>query len=352
MSRSLFPTLFFITTTLVVSAAEQKQDFLNTHIRVVTLEGGMRYAYTDMAPGHVTRRQLEYRATTSLRLQFQKSGASYIQTRAQTGSFQSAFDATAIGLSRQRSAFNVKSIYVGQKIGSDFELEAGGIEFEYGAGTEATYAANSGWMNGYRFRFNSRNGFWRPMKFSVTTGYIGDFLKPNFFSRATRMGDLNYIQVLAQKPLTDNLEASLEYDSIDGVGLSREALLWKQIPARFFDEAQLETNIRATDYVEVAWAATAKKHFFPRVKAQAGLRYTDIPRDFFVNHNGRAVLLNSSEIGLGKRGALLASAKPMPMLEAGMLVSRRLDTDPLNRRWRALGYVSYDLRDVANLLLK
>lgn len=352
MLRSSFATLLLVAATYPLSAAEQKLDFLNTHIRVVSLEGGMRYAYTDMAAGRVSRRQLEYRGTTTLRLQFQKSGASYLQARAQTGSFQSAFDATAVGLSRQRSAFNVKSLYVGQKIGSDYEFEAGGIEFEYGAGTEATYAANSGWMNGFRFRFHRHGGFWRSTKFNITTGYVGDFLKPNFFSRVARMGDLNYIQALAQKSLTDSVEASLEYDSIDGVGLSRQALLWKQIPARLFDEAQLETNIRATDYVEAAWAATARKHFLPRLKAQAGLRYTDLPRDFFVNHNGSTVLLNSSEIGLGKRGALLASAKPISRLEAGILVSRRLDTDPLNRRWRALGYVSYDLRDMANLLLK
>jgi hypothetical protein len=352
MLRSSFATLLLFAATSLLQAAEQKQDFLNTHIRVVALEGAMRYAYTDTAPGHVTRRQLEYRGTTTLRLQLQRSGATYLQARAQTGSFQSAFDATAIGLSRQRSAFNVKSLYVGQKIASDFELEAGGIEFEYGAGTEATYAANSGWMNGFRFRYNSHGGFWRSTKFSITTGYVGDFLKPNFFSRVARMGDLNYIQALAQKPITDIIEASIEYDSIDGVGLSRQALLWKQIPARIFDEAQLESNVRATDYVQAAWAATAKKHFFPRIKAQAGLRYTDIPRDYFVNRDGRVVLLNSSEIGLGKRGSLLASAKPTSRLEAGMLVSRRLDTDPINRRWRALGYISYDLRDVANLLLK
>jgi hypothetical protein len=352
MLRSLFATLLFIASVPVLSADEQKQDFLNTHIRIVTLEGAMRYAYTDMAPGHVTRRQLEYRGTTTLRLQFQKSGSTYVQTRAQTGSFQSPFDATSVGLSRQRSAFNVKSLYLGQKIGSDFEFEVGGIEFEYGAGTEATYAANSGWMNGYRLRFNSRGGFWSRAKFSLTTGYVGDFLGPNFFSRVARMGDLNYVQALAQKPVTDTMEASIAYESINGLGLSRQALLWKQIPARIFDEAQLESNVRATDYVEAAWAATARKHFFPRVKAQAGLRYTDIPRDFFVNRDGCAVLLNSSEIGLGKRGALLASAKPMSRLEAGMLVSRRLDNDPLNRRWRGLGYISYDLHDVANLLLK
>lgn len=332
--------------------ADANQSRWGRYVSVLSLEGAMRYAYTDMAQGSVARRQLEYRGTATMRLNLWETGASYVQARGQTGVFTSAFSATDLGLAPERSAFNIKSFFLGQRFGRHVEAEVGGIEYEYGMGTEATYAAASGWMSGYRARVRTSGRSWRPGKISFTAGYAGDFTKPNFFSRSSRMGDVNYFQLLAQKSLTENADLSTEFDFLDGIKMNRNAVLWKKIPAVVLDEAQVEGSIRASEYVELGWAATAKKHCFARMKGTMALRYSHIPRDFFVNHEGRVTMLNGGEIGLGKRGAVMASARPARNFELGFLVSRRLDADPLNKRWRAVGYASFDFRDLANQAFK
>ena len=93
----------------------------------------------------------------------------------------------------------MKSLFWGQKFGPHAEAQVGGIEFDRGAGSESTYADNDAFLVGYRMRLLGAGQGWQPEQFSVTVGHIGDFTRPNFFSRAHRLGEANYVQVLARK---------------------------------------------------------------------------------------------------------------------------------------------------------
>src|SRR5262249_48123066 len=153
--------------------------------------------YVDTDPGKVTLRDEFYKISTRVQVNLLGEGTTYLQARGESGrAFNASYDFTGLGLHDRFWSFNLKSLYLGQKIGRHLEAQAGGIEYDWGAGTEATYSDNDGWLEGYRLRYTG-SGRWLPGKVSVTVGFVGDFLQPNAFARLRRMGDENYVQLLA-----------------------------------------------------------------------------------------------------------------------------------------------------------
>ena len=172
-------------------------------------------------------RDLQLKSSLKLDIDLWKK-QTVVKLRAETGpTFISSWSYTGVGMQKRALSFNVKSIYLSQRIGDRLTAQAGSLEFDRGAGSEATYADNDGWMEGYRLAVMGwKSSTWRPDRMGVTVGYIGDFKMPNAFARLHRMGEPNYVQVIAGKLVGDRREVSAEFDSIQGISYFRPALRW------------------------------------------------------------------------------------------------------------------------------
>ena len=220
--------------------------FISRHVTFEVMDGDLHYRYTDAGPHQVLNRDLFYKLSTRLKINLWGDGKTYVALRGESGqNFQLSWDYTGAGMHQGRWSYNLKSLYVGQKIGSHLETQAGGIEYDRGAGTEATYADNDGWLEGYRLRYTTIGHRWVPDKVSITVGFVGDLFQPNEFARIHRMGDENYIQLLFQKQILKNGNASAEFFSIQGIRFERAAIRWKNVHAYLFDEIEAEQVVRA-----------------------------------------------------------------------------------------------------------
>ena len=311
------------------------------------------YAYTDLGPGQVVERDVVYKTANRFRVNLQSSGATFIEARVESGSsFTNPYNPSGFG-NDERFRLNVKSVYLQRSFGPAIQAEAGGLDYDYGAGTHLAYAAGDGWLTGYRLRILSSHskGSWRPNRITATVGYVGDFTRPNFFSRAYRMGDVNYIQLLAYKRFGEHFEGSAEGDRIAAIQFTRETVRFTRLRSRVVDTATTEATIRASNGTAVAWAVSLANTLDNRSWLHTGLIFSDVPASVF-SQNNQQFLLNWGEAGLGKRGGFLLRFVPTSNLNFGALVTRKLDSTANVARWRAVVSVSYQLSDLVNPIFR
>ncbi|MBZ5657560.1 MAG: hypothetical protein LAO56_20015 [Acidobacteriia bacterium] len=142
------------------AAAEHSEVTVSTpvstshRLQFLNAEVASRYVYQDVAAGQVAERDLAYRVTTTVRLNVISGGSTYFQMRGENGpAFDGGFQSTGVG-SPGTFNLNVKSLFIGQRFGSYVEAQAGGIEYDRGAGSDITYAAGEAWLTGYRLSVN------------------------------------------------------------------------------------------------------------------------------------------------------------------------------------------------------
>jgi hypothetical protein len=259
-------------------------------VRVLDLGFDARFNYMDREAGPVTDRSLQYRLRSRVRVDLRKDGSPFFVVRAETGKgFDNSWNNTGVGLGAAQSVVNVKSVALHQKFGHGIEAQAGGLDFDPGAGTDAVYASGDGHMTGYRSVFTgARAGL--PDRLSFTAGYVGDFDTPNFFSRA-RMDRVNYYQVLLERRLGESIRASAEVDSIRGVAFGRTAVEFRDL--WIFDRAVAEAVVRASGPILVACSSTLT-HDWSR-DWHSDLIYATLSPAFY-QANGRQILFSRVDI--------------------------------------------------------
>jgi len=331
--------------------APPPSNFLVRHLQFLGAETVERFRYIDKAPGKVTDRDLQYRISTRVQVNLLGDGATYVQARGETGrNFTAGYDYTGVGRNPAYWSFNVKSLFVGQKIGHHWEAQAGGIEYDWGAGTEATYADNDAWLEGYRMRYTGAGHGILPDKMSVTIGFVGDFLEPNAFERLHRMGDENYIQMLASKKLGKNREFSAEFDSLQGIRYSRDALHWSKLPLFVIDELSVEALTRASNDPGFGWFSSLYRTLDPKARFRMGVFYSDMPKGIFL-HGKATVLQNGDSYALGKRIGPTFRFSPVKNFDVTLFGSGRLDATP-GARYRGQVAVRYQFAGLLNRLLR
>jgi hypothetical protein len=333
------------------SGSEAQHGFLIRHIRIDQWELGSRYRYMDRLAGVVTDRDMQLKSSVKLRIGLWKKLTS-VNLRAETGSsFTSSWSCSGIGMQKQALAFNVKSLYLSQKLGKNLEAQVGGIEFDQGAGTEATYADNDGWLTGYRLGVSGwKKAKWSPDRVGVTVGYIGDFKMPNVFARLHRVAEPNYVQVIAAKKL-GRQQVSAEFDSIQRIEYFRPAIRIGGVLGPVIDEAMVEAVIRGNEGARAGWSATMNKRIGEPKRWTAYITVSDIPVETFRKGN-TDILLNGDSMALGKRVGTGIRFVPAANLELSIFGSRRLETTNLAPRWRGQFMVRYQLGDAINKALR
>jgi len=314
------------------------------------MDGITHFRYMDSGPGKVTARDEYYKISTRMQINLAGDGSTYLQARGESGrSFTASNDYTGMGLHERYWSFNLKSLYLGQKIGKHFEAQVGGVEFDRGAGTEATYADNDGWLEGYRLSYAGL-GHNLPDKVSLTVGYVGDFTQPNVFPRLPRMGDENYIQVLAAKKLGKTRDLSAEYDSLQSIRYTREAFRWQKLPVPVTPDLTVETIARASDNPRFGWSSNLQRTLPSKMPVRAGVFYSDIAEGMFQKGSSQ-VLLNGDCYALGKRIGPTLSVTPFKNFEVSLFGAKRLDDTP-GTRYRGQIAVRYQLASLFNRALR
>ncbi len=326
-------------------------SFFSRHVSFEVMDGSLRYRYIDTGAHKLTDRDLQYKLSTHVKVSLWGDGKTYIILRGESGrNFQNSFDYTGVGMNKSRWTYNVKSLYAGQKIGSHLEAQAGGIEYDWGAGTEATYADNDGWLDGYRLRYTTAGHAWAPDKVSITVGYVGDLADPNEFARLYRLGDENYIQVLFQKKILKNGNASAEFFSLQGIRYERSAVRWKNVHAYLFDEIEAEQVVRATDNGSFGWFGTLSRKLDQKGRFVPGFYYSNVPTQLYLNGKTQ-MWVNGDSYALGKRVGPTFKYTPNRQLEFTLFGSDRLDRTP-GPRYRGQIQVRYQFASLLNQALR
>jgi hypothetical protein len=191
---------------------------------------------------------------------------------------------------------------------------------------------------------------WMPDTVSFTGGQVSDFTSANVFSRLHRLGDLNYVQVMMQKKIGDRDTASLEGDSIGGIGYLRGAVRANQLRHVGFDDFMLEAIGRVSDGPEWAWSARAGKDFDQAKRWRAEAIYVAMPLAVFASSRG-PVLQNWGEFGIGQRIGANLSYRVTRDFSVSFLGSRRTDDTPNTYRWRGFVAARYDFAPLAGRAL-
>jgi hypothetical protein len=323
--------------------------FLARHLQILEVAQFNRFNYMDSGPGVVNARDMQYRIRTRTQINIAGDGATYLRMRAETGQgFSNSWNNIGGGFGPPKWDFYVKTLALGQKIGHDFELQGGGLEFDPGAGSQHTYASGDGAMVGYRAVSTGSPSAWRPDKFSLTMGYVGDFSQANFFVRS-HMGKLNYTQVLAQKHLGQSGEVSAEFDSISNVSFAREAIHWQRGLGRVVDDSMVELVTRTNENPSFGWSATVSRGLDAAKRWQALAVYSDMRQGLY-EKQGQPILLNQAEIGTGRRLSLGGSHALSPNMMLQLFAGRRLD-NTASLRWVAQFGMSYQYTGLINHLL-
>lgn len=328
-----------------------KPGFLAHRIQFLALDLISQSRYMDAGPGQVTSRDEFYKLSTRVQLNLTGDGNTYLQARGESGRiFQFSYDYTGFGLHPGYWSYNLKSLFLGQNFGPHLEAQAGGIEYDQGVGTEATYNDNDGWLEGYRLRYTGL-GHYLPHKISVTVGYAGDLRMPNFFARAPRMAEENYIQVLAQQKFTKTLELSASYDSIQGIRYCREAFRWQKLPIPVVSpDLAIEALTRASDNPTFGWFGSLARNLDHKGRYRPGMYYLDLPRGMF-QLGANQIFFNGDCYSVGKHIGPTFRYAPLRDLDITFFGSDRLDNTP-GIRYRGQMIVRYQFAGLMNRAMR
>ncbi len=307
-----------------------------------------RYRYIDNTSGVVTSDDLQYRFTGRLKLNLRKTGT-YVSSRIETGSsISSSWSNTGLGKSPAEWVLNVKTLFVGQRVGKKAEVEVGSMDFEYGAGTEALYADLDSYTEGYRVRVHDLEGKLMPSKVVMHFGYIGDFNKVNTFGRMHRLGEINYVQVLAEKKLGKQTTASAGFDRLRGLNLIRTSAKVTLPDPLLVNDLRIETVARLNDSATAGWALHLVKTKNRLGSFNPGIYYSHLPTGVYRVGTAQA-LLNGDVYGTGKRIGVTAKHQVTKAFDVSALITRKLESDP-GFRWRAQIVGRYQLADLLKRL--
>ena len=103
-----------------------KANRFSGRVKFLAADSITHFRYMDTGPGKVTARDEYYKISTRVQINFVREGTTYLQARGESGrNFQASYDYTGIGDHDAYWSFNLKSLFLGQKIGHHLEAQAG-----------------------------------------------------------------------------------------------------------------------------------------------------------------------------------------------------------------------------------
>lgn len=254
-----------------------------------------------------------------------------------------------------------RQFYFSAKPVSGIEVQYGGIGINRGVNTEMTSYDDDGYMVGSRVSFKRpKNLFFDEVSF--TYGYLGDFFKPNFFRRKTRLNEHNYHQILVRKQIGGRAEFSGDYSAQDGVDMTREAIKLNIKETKVLDWVRFETyqRIGTNDFGSSGvfkpgkgFAVQAEKVIKRKVSVGGG--YSQIDRDYTALQPGArpfGYAINGDRTGLGNRFFGYAKYQFAPEVSFDAYFSNPVNVNPNEFTWNKRYFTAGFVFDAKKLIQK
>jgi hypothetical protein len=234
--------------------------------------------------------------------------------------------------------FYIRDLYLSATPIKGITFEFGALPIERGAGSEITTYDDDGYISGERIRVRAPEHLYFD-QIAVTTAYLGDVFKPNFFDRYERLSQWNYRQALLEKHFGSRFKGSADFTWLTGTRTMREAGLVKIPETKALDSVRVELYQRLNDVylpgiltkAASGWSFTASKTFAKRYTVEAG--YASVDDDYGV-YSGDGVLvasafgLNGDSYQVGKRFFTKADIKLAPYASLFGFYTHQINPEP------------------------
>ena len=190
---------------------------------VQSLQFASRFRWIESSRGTVNSSTLQWQPQVRARFLFDARSRYSVNVGAFSGStLISGWNNTGGGIGDYTGAFNVKQLFLSAEPVKGAEFQAGGLYMNRGEQTELTSYDNDSFIVGERATIRPSKGALTQV--AITAGYYGDYREPNFFTRADRLNEWNYGQVLVGLKLGPRAAASADYTYEAGRDIVREAV--------------------------------------------------------------------------------------------------------------------------------
>ena len=280
------PLILFTTFLLVTSqplAAQSRQQppgessppAIRRWVDVQQLQLSSRFRWIAGTDGTIDVRSLQWQPQVRARLLFDADARYSLNVNAGSGrSIVSGWNNTGWGFGEFSGTFNVKQLFLQARPGDAVELQVGGLNMVRGQSTATTTYDSDVYMVGERIILRPSG----PVEqISVTTGYLGDVLEPNVFTRVDRLGDWNYAQVLVGGRLHPRVRLSAEYTYEDAKDILRQAII-VHVPAAAGLSLLFEAYERVAPDSAQGFNLLAEAE--PHARLELGLGVASIDRDY------------------------------------------------------------------------
>jgi hypothetical protein len=296
---------------------------------------GLRYRMLENNLGLHARNWSDHQQGLKLRLKLDPAARFSLSAVAANGdSFIAGWNLRGLGEQSSNRMF-LKQLFVTAKPHSGIEFQYGGLPIARGESSEITSYDNDGYLMGERLTLSPGRGV---DELTATAAYLGDLKKPSVTRRFRRLSDINYVQLLAKRRLTDRLTASADLTDFDGERTLRQGLAVR--PSKVVDLIRIEAYQRVSGRRAAGGAITIEKPFGP---TRLGASFASI--------DDRYIPLNADRYGRGRRLSLVSTTAIGRDVSLQVFVTRAFDDVVMPNRLRLDVQIRYELAAILRQLL-
>jgi hypothetical protein len=256
-----------------------------------------RYRYIDNAVGRTVSNQQQWQILGRGRFKFDRRAKYSAVLQIETGrGFTAGWNNTGWGTGDLETNVFTKHLYFDAKPVKPIEVQLGGIALNNGENTEITGYDNDAYLTGERVAVRAPKQLWFD-EISATSGYIGDFNRPDVFLRLRHLDRSNYHQFLVRKKINKAVGFSADYTFDEGTDMLRQAVRVAMPKLKFVDSLLYENYQRLDPQPGYGFALTGSKHVTPKLDLTGGITK--------ISH----VMFNSDRYPRGERLYFITSYK-------------------------------------------
>ena len=327
VTRIAFATLVLCLFAVPLAGQSSPEEVPRLDLQSLTL--GLRYRMMESHLGSRSQNWSDHHQGLKLRLKLDNPARYSLTAVAFNGdSFQASWNLRGLHDGQSSNRIFLKQLFVTGKPRKRVEFQYGGLAIVRGESSEITSYDNDGYITGQRLTVTPKHGV---DELTATAAYLGDLRNPSVTQRLHRLDEINYVQVLVRKRLSDRLTATADFTDDDGERTFRQGAVIR--PSKAVDLIRLEAYERVSGQRGAGGAITVEKPF-GRTRLAAS----------FASVDDHYRPLNGDRYGRGQRLALTSTTALTPDVSLQFFVTRALEDDiVMANRTRMDVLVRYDL---------
>lgn len=238
-----------------------------------------RYRHVVSSTGTLVANHMQDSFLLRPRVKFDAKGRYALSATLQTGNnFTASWNNVGWGTGGPRTTgVYLKHLYFSAAPIAGLDVSYGGLGFVRGESSEITTYDNDGYMLGGRVTIRRPDDLFLD-EISATEGYFGDPANPGISDRISKIGTVNYFDVVGVKKVGKLVGLSGDYTYQDHAVTLRAAALVRTPHARVIDSVRYEHYCRVRRLPACGFAGTVDKTLTARLNVSGG--YADVDPDF------------------------------------------------------------------------